>query len=853
MNNNSGDVPLQGQGQREDSINLSSLMPDGYRLHDNEQPSQGANVRNASAGLNQNRPPSHQDSRSIHPLEQTKQTSSSTLFDLDVSKGVTIRLAAAGPPMVEQLQRGPPPIPERRLSGGGRPGIPPRQGSSRPIPFKQSSMGDVTACEAPSRGYPENLAFSTMTVNSEVTFQELSMRPGQQPPSQEEFVEEPVDGPQGDPNMPSFPASGDYKFKSRKSYVANTTVSPNRPSAALEFPPLYFLSRRFPLLLESVQKFFRFRWKVSYPLQRRIPLSRTLRKMNIFLTWGELLILIPFFLCIIAGTAYTFVYPSVGVTGQTARTPLIFAFATAVHNSFITLLLGMPFERAVWYHKFAARIAYVNGLLHTYVAFYHPSMIGVETVSQNLSFLGATPNLPMFMFADQINSAGTLMVMFMTTIVITALPWFRRKMFEVFYYIHIGCAIGVTCGAFFHTGILVPVLVGLTWGVDLFIRRIVMATCRYPKQANIRIISDSVVEVCFPKTDGFDYNPGQYIFLSVPEISLFEWHPFSVSSSPLQSVVTLHIRKAGTWTTALYELAQKKQQVSILFEGPYGSVAVDLMSNRYKMVILFSGGIGVTPMQAICNHLMYEQNTKQRKLKKLSFVWVERDPVVMDKVDVVRRTSTVLLSTPPGIDEYDTVSVLSQMESGRPQDIASTLLALVPASRISDEQLEVEYPEHEFEDLDILDEDNVSIMDVFSRRGSMSRRDSMSRRGSKLSVGSDGFVEPPDDVSMDETFLREAYANDDSTTAPQQALDLQVYLTSKNAPPGVASFPFVHLGRPNVKEIFAQMREEAIAMRESRVAVCVCAPKRLVNLCQKACAKYSDSRVAFDFHYEVFD
>eukprot|EP00541_Cyclophora_tenuis_P000342 CAMPEP_0116574856 /NCGR_PEP_ID=MMETSP0397-20121206/19632_1 /TAXON_ID=216820 /ORGANISM="Cyclophora tenuis, Strain ECT3854" /LENGTH=560 /DNA_ID=CAMNT_0004103679 /DNA_START=75 /DNA_END=1757 /DNA_ORIENTATION=- len=560
--------------------------------------------------------------------------------------------------------------------------------------------------------------------------------------------------------------------------------------------------------------------------------------MNVFLTWGEVLILFPFFLTILAGMAYTFVYPSTRITGQTSRTPLIFAFGTAVHNSFITLLLGMPFERAIWYHKFAARIAYVNGLFHTYVAFYHPSVIGRDSIAETLSFLGATPNLPRFLFADQVNSAGTLMVLFMTIIMITALPWFRRKMFEVFYYIHMVMAAAVTAGAFFHTGILVPILVGLTWGVDLLIRRIIMATCRYPKVANIRIISDSVVEVCFPKTDGFDYNPGQYVFLSVPEISLFEWHPFSISSSPLQSVVTLHIRKAGTFTTALYELAKRKQQVSILFEGPYGSVAVDLMSNRYKMVILFSGGIGVTPMQAICNHLMYEQSTRQRQLKKLSFVWVERDPVVMDKVDVVRRNTTVLLNAPEvDVGDHESVSILSQMESGRPQDIASTLLSLVPASRVTDEQFDLEYPSHEFDDLNELDEDNQSIFDMFSSRRKM---------------GNEGFVD--DDVSTDETFLREAYDyDDDATAAPQDALDLQVYLTAKNAPPGVASFPFVHLGRPDVKDIFAKMREEAIAQKERRVAVCVCAPKRLVNLCQKASAKYSDHKVSFDFHYEVFD
>lgn len=44
--------------------------------------------------------------------------------------------------------------------------------------------------------------------------------------------------------------------------------------------------------------------------------------------------------------------------------------------------------------------------------------------------------------------------------------------------------------------------------------------------------------------------------------------------------VTFHIRKAGSFTSALYKMAKKKQEVSILLEGPYGNLAVDILSDR---------------------------------------------------------------------------------------------------------------------------------------------------------------------------------------------------------------------------------------------------------------------------------
>ena len=71
-----------------------------------------------------------------------------------------------------------------------------------------------------------------------------------------------------------------------------------------------------------------------------------------------------------------------------------------------------------------------------------------------------------------------------------------------------------------------------------------------------------------------------------------KWHPFSISSSPHQEVVTLHIRNVGYWTNKLYQIADTCADINILLEGPYGSLAVDLFSERYKMIMLFSGGIG---------------------------------------------------------------------------------------------------------------------------------------------------------------------------------------------------------------------------------------------------------------------
>ncbi|KAF9546245.1 hypothetical protein EC957_009984 [Mortierella hygrophila] len=48
----------------------------------------------------------------------------------------------------------------------------------------------------------------------------------------------------------------------------------------------------------------------------------------------------------------------------------------------------------------------------------------------------------------------------------------------------------------------------------------------------------------------FRTKAGQYIFLNCPDISAFEWHPFTITSAPEEDYVSVHIRIVGDWTTA---------------------------------------------------------------------------------------------------------------------------------------------------------------------------------------------------------------------------------------------------------------------------------------------------------------
>ena len=56
------------------------------------------------------------------------------------------------------------------------------------------------------------------------------------------------------------------------------------------------------------------------------------------------------------------------------------------------------------------------------------------------------------------------------------------------------------------------------------------------------------------------------------------------------------------------------KRLKVWVEGPHGKPQVDIWGDRYRMVLLVSGGIGITPMQSICNTLL-KQSDAGRPLK----------------------------------------------------------------------------------------------------------------------------------------------------------------------------------------------------------------------------------------------
>ena len=669
------------------------------------------------------------------------------------------------------------------------------------------------------------------------------------------------------------------------------SYSPNIPHPSLDFPPLYFLLSLFPGVRAGIRRFYSWRWSLSYPLQKRVTGSKLLQKMKIFLTYGEILIFIPLLVLAIICTYQAFMQPTVSGTGKAARLAVAAALLFGQKNSYITMVLGIPFDRAVTYHKISGYVAVITGLMHTASYFLvqeddlsegdllsapnsattsntgggrgqggrgngsrggGPSHRGQQgAFLQEITDESSPVERLSELFEGSMNTSGTFILLCIILMLLTSIPVIRRKMFEVFYFVHMTLLVGIIVGTAFHTGWMVPLFVFLTTGVDMIIRKIYMARFRYPREASLKIVSESVVEISFPKVKGFDFNPGQYMYISIPELSSWEWHPFSISTAPHQSKVSFHIRVAGNWTTALHELALHKKTVPILMEGPYGNFGVDVMNDkRYKMALLMSGGIGLTPMQSMFSHLIHEQSNGFRDLKKLKFVWVQRDPEFMHQSRVMD-ASTTLHNAKFSLNDHDS-------DAGD-YSLASGLLHMIPAGRETDQELDELYPSMDF-----------SVEDPF---GDTSQSDSNedkifyaddSNLGEEKPKGDStkmvAYAESPEIYMQDQTNVSELatlhhldptfHSTHLNLQQVEDCLDIEIYLTKKDEEN--ADIPGVKFGRPDLKKIFNELRKEAIKNGEKRIAVCVCGPSRITDLCRKACIQLSDKDVRFDFHQEEF-
>lgn len=166
-----------------------------------------------------------------------------------------------------------------------------------------------------------------------------------------------------------------------------------------------------------------------------------------------------------------------------------------------------------------------------------------------------------------------------------------------------------------------------------------------------------VVEIQIRK-DKTKTRAGQYIFLCCPDVSIWQYHPFTLTSAPEEDYISVHVRAQGNFTKSLalalgcefdkpkdkkggtgtqvvsvdkntvghdIDPTIRKELPRIYVDGPFGSASEDVF--KFETAVLVGAGIGVTPFASILKSIWYRMNYPQQRtrLRKVYFFWICRD------------------------------------------------------------------------------------------------------------------------------------------------------------------------------------------------------------------------------------
>ncbi|CAN8254990.1 unnamed protein product [Cochlearia groenlandica] len=341
--------------------------------------------------------------------------------------------------------------------------------------------------------------------------------------------------------------------------------------------------------------------------------------------------------------------------------PVLRRTLTFLRSTFLNRLI--PFDDNINFHKVIAVAIAVTALLHTALHMFcnYPRLSGCP---YDLFFeyagniLGLKQPTYLGLMLTSVSVTGVLMIIFMGISFTLAMHYFRRNIvklpkpfnvlagFNSFWYAHhlLVIAYGLLI---IHGYILIiekPWYQKTTWmyvAVPMLLyasERLFSRVQEHNHRVHIIkaiVYSGNVLALYMTKPQGFKYKSGMYMFVKCPDISKFEWHPFSVTSAPGDDYLSVHIRALGDWTSELRNRFAKTceppktsqpstnnlirmetrarganpliEESQVLFprifiKGPYGAPAQNY--EKFDILLLVGLGIGATPFISILKDML---------------------------------------------------------------------------------------------------------------------------------------------------------------------------------------------------------------------------------------------------------
>ncbi|MCJ1475532.1 hypothetical protein MMC13_004195 [Lambiella insularis] len=315
--------------------------------------------------------------------------------------------------------------------------------------------------------------------------------------------------------------------------------------------------------------------------------------------------------------------------------------ALSMKANMITMLTGIGHERLNVLHRWGGYICLLLALIHT-VPFYITPIWDQGALAVFQSY-----------FSGQyyIYGTGVAALVPLLFLCIHSLPFIRAWMYELFVALHVPVSIIFLAMMFWHCNNYLTswdylaATAGI-WFVSYIIRIFYLNWTNFSRtswligeEAAITLLPENAVKVTIPTQ--MKWRPGQYVYLRMPGISVFENHPFTVASlcsddfpseygeqyrdmiivfRPFsgftRKVVNAH-NENGPWHT-----------YRAFLDGPYGGMQRELAA--FDTVILFAGGSGITAIVSQLLDLIKKMRDGRAVTKQVHVVWALKRPETME-------------------------------------------------------------------------------------------------------------------------------------------------------------------------------------------------------------------------------
>ena len=328
-------------------------------------------------------------------------------------------------------------------------------------------------------------------------------------------------------------------------------------------------------------------------------------------------------------------------SGMIAVAMMPWIVALSMKANMISMLTGIGHERLNVLHRWASYIFLLLSLIHTVPFYIAPKW------DQN----GFTKFEGYFATQYYIYSTGIAALVPLLFLCIHSLPIFRRKMYELFVAVHVPTSVILLGMLFWHCNNYLTswnylIATAVIWVIS-YVVRIFYLNWTNPRRLSwligeesaITLLPENAVKVTIPTQ--VKWKPGQYVYLRMPGISIFENHPFTVASLCSDDFpseygenyrdMVIVFRPFGGFTRKVVNAALEHgphQTYRSFIDGPYGGMLRELAA--FDTVILFAGGSGITAIVSHLLDLIKRMRDGRAVTKQVHVVWALKRPETME-------------------------------------------------------------------------------------------------------------------------------------------------------------------------------------------------------------------------------